>query len=360
MDFIDEIRALAARIPKQLEHIQTEEATKSALIMPFIQTLGYNVFDPTEVVPEYIADIGTKKGEKADYAILMDNKPMMLFECKWCGRDLGGEDASQLYRYFSATAARIGVLTNGVIYRFFSDLEQPNIMDQRPFLVFDMQNIHESLVTELKKLSKNAFDLKEMLSTASDLKYTREMRKILREELRSPSENFTRFLASQVYSGRLTQSVREQFTDIVKRAFNQFINEMINARLISAMEEVAPPEPPSTEPEEEEVQEEGDRESRIETTNEELEGYYIVKSILRDIIDPGRIAHRDTISYMGILLDDNNRKPICRLHFNNQDIKYVSLFGENREEEKVQIRKLDDLYKYSDMLKFIVSYYDAN
>ncbi len=79
MDFIDRIRDLSTRIPKQLEHIQTEEATKNALIMPFISALGYNVFDPTEVVPEFTADVGIKKGEKVDYAIHLDGKPIMLF-----------------------------------------------------------------------------------------------------------------------------------------------------------------------------------------------------------------------------------------------------------------------------------------
>jgi predicted type IV restriction endonuclease len=122
MDFIDRIRELASRAPKQLPHIQTEEATKNALVMPFIGALGYNVFDPTEVTPELTADVGIKKGEKVDYAILQDGQPIMLFECKWHGAELKDGHASQLYRYFSVTHARFGVLTNGIIYRFFTDL----------------------------------------------------------------------------------------------------------------------------------------------------------------------------------------------------------------------------------------------
>ena len=136
MDFIDKIREFASRIPNQLGHIQTEEATKNALVLPFITALGYNVFDPTEVVPEFTADIGTKKGEKVDYAVLKDGKPILLFECKWCGTDLEREHASQLYRYFSVTDGRFGVLTNGIIYRFYSDLEKENKMDEKPFFEF--------------------------------------------------------------------------------------------------------------------------------------------------------------------------------------------------------------------------------
>lgn len=357
MDFIDRIRALAATIPKQIEHIQTEEATKSALVMPFINALGYNVFDPTEVVPEFTADVGTKKGEKVDYAILKDKKPIILFECKYCQVNLDNVHASQLYRYFSVTTARMAVLTNGVVYRFYSDLEETNKMDSRPFLVFDMLDIQEPLVNELKKLTKESFDLDEMLSSASDLKYTREIKRILANELAAPSDDFVRFFGSQVYSGRMTQPVREQFTDIVKRAFNQFISEKINERLKSALatSEISAEVKPETQ---EGATEEIDRESRIETTEEELESYYIIKSILRSIVDASRIVHRDTISYFSILLDDNNRKPICRLYLNSQTVKYISLFDQERKGEKVEIKSLDDIYQYGDRLKATIGNYE--
>ncbi len=139
MDFIDKIRELAARVPKQLDYCTTEEATKNALVMPFINALGYNVFNPREVIPEFTADFGTKKGEKVDYAVCQDSQPVMLFECKSSGTDLNKVHASQLYRYFSVVPqARFGVLTNGVEYRFFSDLESPNRMDDKPFFTFNI------------------------------------------------------------------------------------------------------------------------------------------------------------------------------------------------------------------------------
>jgi hypothetical protein len=118
MDLIDQLRALATRVAAAKDMIQTEEATKNAMIMPFIQLLGYNVFDPMEVTPELVADVGTKKGEKVDYAVLRDGKPIMLFECKKSGADLHINHASQLFRYFHVTEARFGVLTNGLAYKF--------------------------------------------------------------------------------------------------------------------------------------------------------------------------------------------------------------------------------------------------
>lgn len=363
MDFIDQIRDLAIRIQKQKDVIQTEEATKNAFVMPFINALGYNVFDPTEVTPELVADVGTKKGEKVDYAILKEGQPTILFECKWCGCNLDSEDASQLYRYFSVTPARFGILTNGIVYRFYSDLESQNVMDAKPFLEIDLLNLKEPLVEEVKKFSKTAFELDNILVTASELKYMREIRKIFEDQLNNPSEEFVKFFASQVYSGKLTQPVREQFTQITKKTLKQFINDKINERLnIALTTSEAPPIPDIKKSESdaskatEEVEPEAD--SRIVTTEEELEGFYTIKSILRESIDAKRITIRDTINYCGVLLDGTTRKPLARMYFNGPK-KYLALFDEQKKEEKIPIETIDDIYKYKDRLKATAQYYDA-
>jgi len=224
MDFIDRIRNLSSRIPAQLEHCQTEEATKNALIMPFINALGYDVFDPTEVIPEFTADVGTKKGEKVDYAIMKDGQPIILIECKWAGADLSKTHADQLYRYFNVVPnVRFGVLTNGVIYKFYSDIESTNIMDQKPFFEFSMLDIRDRSIHELKKFTKSAFDLDNILTTASELKYTDAIRKLIAQEFENVSDGFVRYFASQVYQGRMTQGAREQFADITQKAMKRFL-----------------------------------------------------------------------------------------------------------------------------------------
>lgn len=355
MDFIDNLRDLSARIKKQADGIQTEEATKNAFVMPFISALGYNVFDPTEVTPELIADVGTKKGEKVDYAILKNGKPIILFECKWCGSNLDNEHASQLYRYFSVTESRFGVLTNGIVYRFYSDLERANVKDEKPFLEFDMLNIKEPLVEELKKFSKAMFDLDNILATASELKYMREVRKIIEEQVNNPSDDFVKFFTSQVYSGRLTQTIREQFAQITKKAFKQFINDKINDRLNMALTTETPiiqekpvvTDSPGTE----------EKENKIETTEEEFEAYYIIKTILRAAIDPKRINIRDAINYCAIILDGSPRKPVARLYLNSAQ-KYIALFDEEKREEKIPINSIDDIYNYIDRLKANAISYD--
>src|SRR5262245_60577160 len=235
MDFAERIRELAARIPAQMEHIRTEEACKNALIMPFINALGYNVFDPREVTPELVADVGTKKGEKVDYAILRDGKPIILFECKGCDCNLDTAQISQLYRYFSVTEAKFGVLTNGIVYRFFSDLEATNKMDSKPFFEINLMALDDTNIGELKKFSKEVFDIAAILATASELKYTKEMKRILAQELQQPSEDLVRFFLSRVYEGRATQAVKGHFTELTKRALQQFISERVSDRLKTAL-----------------------------------------------------------------------------------------------------------------------------
>lgn len=352
MDLIDQLQALSARLQKQIGHIHTEEATKNALVLPFINALGYNVFDPTEVVPEFTSDVGTKKGEKVDYAICRDGIPLMLFECKHAGGDLNLRHASQLFRYFHVTPVRVGVLTNGIVYRFFSDLEELNKMDERPFLEFDVRDIRESAVTELKKLTKATFDVDELVSAASELKYTNEIKRILGEQLEAPDKDLVRFFAAHVHGGRFTQSVQEQFSTLVQRAFRQFINERISQRLQQALD--------SDQAETSEAvveQEASESDDGIETTEEEMEGFRIVRAIVSDTVDPARVAHRDVKSYFGILLDDNNRKPICRLHFNTSQ-KYVELF-DTESREKHSIGDLVEIYRFADRLRASVARYES-
>jgi hypothetical protein len=355
MDFIDQLNTLAAKVPKLCDILQTEEATKTALVMPFISLLGYDIFDPTEVIPEFIADVGIKKGEKVDYAIVKDGRIIMLFECKHCGGDLSIRHASQLFRYFSVTDARIGVLTNGVVYRFFTDLEAPNKMDEKPFLEVNMLDLNETVVSELKKLTRPAFNLDELMTAAGDLKYTREIKKLLAEQLENPSDEFVKFCASKVFDGTLTPGRREYFAGITRQSFTQLVNDRINERLKSAMSGVQLPEvlPEATASSDDATK----QESLIETTAEELEGFYVVKSLLREVVDLTRLAYRDTQSYFGILLDNNNRKPIARLYFNRPQ-KYIGIFDEKRKEERIPVQSLDDIYQYGEKIRRVFAFYE--
>jgi hypothetical protein len=232
-------------------------------------------------------------------------------------------------------------------------------MDGKPFFEFNILEIRDTAVEELKKFSKSSFDLDFILTTASELKYTREIKRIIIEQMQDPTDVFVRFFASNVYSGKLTQTVREQFAQLTKQAFKQVINDQINERLKSALviepSTVSQSTPEILSSEGSGTPSNGSQDA--ETTEEEWEGYHIVRAILREVTTPKRIVMRDVQSYCGILLDDNNRKPICRLHFNAAQ-KYLSLFDAEKE-EKVPISELDDLYKYAERLKAAVVNYDS-
>lgn len=349
MEIQNQLKLLAEKVVKLKDQINTEESTKHAFVLPFINLLGYDTFNPTEVVPEFTADLGLKKGEKVDYAIFQNDVPIIIVECKNWKEKLNAHN-SQLFRYFHTTKTRFALLTNGVEYQFFTDLEATNKMDERPFLEFDITQLKESTVNEIAKFNKSNFDVDKIVDNASSLKYTKEIRKMISIELETPSYDFIRLFAGKVYSGRLTEKVMGEFTDLVSKAFNQTISEKVNDRLNSALNKEAEKQ--------QEEEKEPEKVSKVDTTEEELDGYRIVVAILRRKLSIDRIVHRDTQSYFGILLDDNNRKPLCRLHLNGGN-KYIGIFDELKEETRHLINTVDDIYQFEDLLLKTVGYYEV-
>ena len=345
MDFKDLIKQLGERVVRLKDQIQTEEATKNAFIMPFIQALGYDVFNPLEVVPEFTADLGIKKGEKVDYAIMKDGHPIILIECKWWGENLDVHN-SQLFRYFHTTKSKFGLLTNGIQFRFYTDLMETNKMDEKPFLEFDFTNMKEQLVYELKKFHKSYFDLNSIVNAASELKYSNEIKSILVNELNEPTPNFVKFFVRQVYSGQATEKVIIQFTEIVKRSLNQFISDSINDRLKSALEKENVKDAEQLKQDLEILKE---SENKVVTTEEEIEAYFLIKSILRSKFESKRINYRDFQNFFSILLDDTIRQTICKLYLTD-DKKFIGIVDENKKEIKYELAKLDDIYNYSDKI----------
>lgn len=337
---------LAGRIENFGKTITTEEAVKTSVVLPFLQGLGYDVFNPSEVVPEFTADTIGKKGEKVDYAILREDEVTILIECKSLNTELSEKHLAQLYRYFTVTSARFAILTNGRIYKFYSDLTEPHRLDKRPFFTFDMLDFNESSLDELAKFTKSSFDVANILAQAERLKFVAAIKPILSELMANPSDDFVKMIASQVHEGRLIQSVKDTVAIATKAAFREIMRDRVRARLNTALED-----PDVGDLSDEIVKDE----SEIVTTEEEVEGYLMVKSMLRGEIDTGRIFIRDAKSYCAVLLDDNNRKPLVRLHFNRTQ-KYLGLFDGNVE-EKVAIDSLDEVLDYKDRICSTVEKY---
>lgn len=346
MDFIDQLKQFSKRIEQLKDQITTEEATKTSLIMPFFQILGYDVFNPSEFIPEYTADVGIKKGEKVDYAILKNGDPIILIEAKWCGEALEKHD-SQLFRYFGTTKAKFAILTNGIDYRFYTDLDEPNKMDPRPFLEFSILDVKDSIVIELKKFQKVSFDMETILNSASELKYSNLIRQFIAKELANPSDSFVSYILGEVYSGRKTQNVIDKFKDVVKKSLNNYVNELMSDRFKQAMEKQENEQPQQKVEQPIEVEE---IVSRVETTEEEKEGLFIVKSLFREIVPVERVTSKDTESYFGILLDNNSWKWICRLQLNTAQ-KYVIIPDLNKNQIKYPINNVYDMYNLKNELE---------
>jgi hypothetical protein len=272
----------------------------------------------------------------------------MLIEVKQVGDKLSVERASQLYRYFSVTKARIAILTTGVIYRFYSDLDEPNKMDQRPFLELDLTDLRDNHLAQLKRLTKEEFDLETMLLAAEDLKWVTALSHILEQQFESPDEELVKFFYRRANpGGRFTQAVGEQFAPLVKRALSQAVSERVGARLRSALhhEDVATMQVVEAEsvPAEDGGEEVSDG---VVTTEDELRGFRVVEAILCEVVDVERITQRDTKSYFGVLIDDNNRKPVCRLHFNRTQW-YIGLFDESKKETRHPISNVKEIYGFA-------------
>jgi len=334
--FSDKIKSLSNRLQKLRESIHTEEATKTSVIMPFFAALDYDIFNPEEFVPEYTADVGIKKGEKVDYAILQNGEPIILVEAKSINEKLERHD-SQLYRYYGVTKAKFAILTNGILYRFYTDLDETNKMDSNPFFEFNLLDPKDAYIAELYKFRKDTFNVDEILTTASELKYTGEFKKFFNAQWDNPSDELVSMIIGEIYQGKKTKQVIDKFQPLVKKSFRQFVNDTLNDKLKAALANSS--ETPDVqlhsditgegEGEVAATVESADAEPQIVTTPEEIEGYATIKLMLHDTVDAERIGFRDNLSYFNILLDNSIRKWICRLHLNGTN-KYIQFNDDDK------------------------------
>ena len=367
MSVTDQITALAQTIPSIIEHIQTEAATRSALVDPFIRALGYNPSNPLEVVPEFGANLdvpGVPKDKRVDYAILSEGKPIILIECKH--HDVKLESGlSQLFNYYTPTEARIGLLTDGLVYKFYADLEKPGVMDKKPYMVLDLQDLQDPLLKELGALSKASMNIDGAIDSAVQLKYSNGIKALLKQQLDEPHDEFIRFFFKELCpENQFTGNLKKDFQEYVPSALNSFIREEIDKRLdqVSSRSAATVSTDVDDSPEPEEDNEPKSNVVEIETTPEELEGYYLVKAILHETVEPDRVIYRDRRGFFNILLD-NSTKPLCRLYFNNLSRMRIGLFdadGSYKCEERIDISNIDEIYQYASRIKATVQHWSEN
>ncbi len=233
MCFTDQLQALAKFVEQQAVGITTKEATGKTLVLPFVQTLGYDIYDQAEVCPKFTAKGGSERNGEVDYAILIDAAPVILLTCRSCDHDLNKANTTKLRRCFHTVSAEIGVLTNGKTYYFYSDLEERKIMDDRPFLQVDLLNLDQQMISALANLTKSSFDPDQVLVEAGERKYIQAIKAMLLEGSTTPSLQMVRFFAEQVYSRHKSPQTLNLFTPIVQKAVSQFVDERVNDRLKS-------------------------------------------------------------------------------------------------------------------------------
>ncbi len=351
------IKNLAERIEKTISVIQTEEATKNAYIMPFLQLLGYDVFNPLEVVPEFTADVGSKNEEKVDYAIVLNGKPAILIECKMCANELNVNNESQLLRYFHTTAAKFAILTNGVTYKFYTDLVEPNKMDLNAFMTINLRDYDKINYSELAKFHKEKFDADNIRKTADMLKCSNSIKRILNDEFTSPSEEFVRMIFKKMdtTASIFTEKQKEKLTPLVKSALENMISEKVKANLDAALKTTTEAQIASDAVHETVL----GADTGVVTTQDEIDAYNIIKAIAVELVAPDKVVMRDAKSYCAILFDDNNRKPICRLFFNNPEKKSIVVF-DGPQEERIAINNLHDIFELKERILAAIKKYQAD
>ncbi|MGO1948022.1 MAG: type I restriction endonuclease [Mycobacteriaceae bacterium] len=346
------VNALATKVRELKAIIETEESTKTAFIIPFISSvLGYDVTDPREVIPEYTADVGKKRGEKVDYAIKSGNDFRFLIECKKIGESLDLEHANQLVRYFNVTDTEFAILTNGEVYQFYAQLDAVNRMDERPFMTLDLASVDTRIFPHLEMCTKTQFDSETIAAGAEELKYVSELRKAIANELKEPSSDWVRLLASRVTSRRMTAANIELFTRLTTTASSQYLRDEANRRLRSA-QELEDPQPAVTEEEHfTPTSPASDSPSDgVITTEEEKQAHSIIKAIRCSEVPATDITMRDAKSYCAILYQDNNRKPIARLQFDRKTPRII-VFDEDRNESAHDIDDVEGIYAYAGALR---------
>jgi hypothetical protein len=350
-EIIGRIKELASRVKNHKDNVITEEATKNAFVLPMLQILGYDIFNPTEVRPEFVADLGIKKGEKVDYAIFIKDEVKIIIECKVWSENLDLH-TTQLERYFHATPAKFAVLTNGLEYYFYTDLEAENILDKSPFLKIDLENLRENLVSELSKFHKNSFDVNSILTTASTLKYTRNIKEYFLTQLSNPEPDFVKFFGKIAYKGKFTESILYDFIEIVPKALNQVVIDKVTERfqkVLSAEENEDNSGNKSFEIDVSESDLSGN--NKIETTQEELDAYNIVRGILAKVLDVNRVFFRDGVSFCSIILDNSKKRLICRLGLSEKN-KWIEINVKNETSiERKNLTSISEIYNYNEELR---------
>ena len=331
MDFKNALKELKETRLRGSALVGSEQDTKRILILPFIQALDYDIFNPLE----FGSEVSAPGGGRVDYVIRRDGNAAIIVECKPASNTRLIDDRGQLRRYFNTTKPDIAILTNGIQYQFFSDVDREGEMDSEPFLEVNLGECDDEDfgepgapdINSLAAFTKSEFSSNGVRQTATRLKYKSGIRRFLEQQFSGDElhSDFVALLSKRVYQKRLVGNIKVQLGELSNEVVSEFKTAMVKAEAIR---------------------------SQHTTTSDEIEGYYTVKNILWNIVDSDRVVMRDHKSYCNIRLDDDNRngRTICRLWFNDLNRKRVGLFDADSEEQ-VRIDSLGEINNYAERIR---------
>lgn len=330
MDFTEELKLFSNRIMRIKDKIQTEEAVKTSIILPFFKLLGYDIFNPEEFIPEYTTDVGIKKGEKIDYVIMNELSPVFLIEVKNCPDKNLKRHTSQLFRYFAVSKARYGMLTNGFNFIFYTDLDEKNIMDTESFFQFNILDLNDKDIIEISKYTKTNFNVDDIHESASELRYLNKIKQLIISQSRKPSDAFVNYILGEMHIGRKTKSLVDIFREYTKLSLKTLIID--NKKSVNN-----------------DTNRDGENiENQLAMTPIEIESFYIIKSILRKIINPEIITFINNESQFTVILENNLEKWVCKISIKNKGISLP--YGNEVGEIHYDFESIDDLYELDDKI----------
>ncbi len=326
MSFQESLEQIRDTIRQHGDKLANEEMTKQALILPMIEAWGYDTRNPSEVMAEYPVTLANGGNGRADYVIMQNERPAIVIECKAANVTVDESVSDQMRDYAAALGAVVGVATNGYTYTCYTDLDSAGTMDADPFCVAIVQSLPEGDEVALELLAKVNFAPDQVRVSA----------RLHKEELvsRWRAEAFTRSVPAQDELTRIAEFADKSERDTELTQLLKKIGERIHVE-VDAIRQLGRSD---------------DADDGVVTTNDELDGYFIVKGILHGVIDPDRVEYRDAKTYFSVLIDDNNRKPICRFHFNGRQ-KYVGTFDEDKNETRHSVNDVNDIIEQANTLR---------
>ena len=338
MSLLEKLHEFAKEAAYKKDKVKNENETTTSLVLPFFKFLGYEYTNPEEVSQQHPAPFAGNNNLKVDVAIIVKEKPAIVAEVKHHDEVLDKKKhISQLGKYFSGAGASFGILTNGIVYKFYTDVDAKNLIDPEPFFEFDVLDVetHESIVLLLELFAKKTCNLDKARAEAEKLKSISKVKKLFSElQTLKPTDEMSKlllYIMGEVFKQRKTQKAIPKFVPIVKRGFQEYIEDCITEETESSKAK---------------------SNKNIKMAIEEIEGFAIVKLVLNEMVDVERLfcRHPQNRSYMAIHIDDHKLKRVCRFWFNGKQ-KYITIPDEQNKPLRYDVASVYEIYQYADELR---------